>query len=234
MDYKYAYLVGSLITLVIWFILFINRKDLRREMLVLSFATMLLAPSNILYYGEYWRPLFVLNIFNFGIESIIVCFAYGGICGVSYEYLFRKTGYRLRSVNLQISRLQLILSIFSGMVVFLGLEIFTQINTIYTSSIALFIIGLLFILFRKDLLFPSLICALFATVLSVLVYWILLFVYPDFIDMFWIKDSISNIRILLVPIEEYFFHFALGLCVGVMYEVGYAESDRKIRRDQLT
>ena len=229
-DYRYAYFIGSLITVVIWIYLFIRGKHLRKEMLILSFATMILAPTNILYYGHYWRPEFIFNLYNFGIESIIVCFTYGGICGVIYESIFNKTGYKKRGLNLHISKIQLFLSGLAGIIVMLLLEIFTPLNIIYTSSTALLIVSVFFILFRKDLLISSLLTGGISLILSLIVYWILLIPFPEFIDRVWIPETISNIRILLIPIEEYFFHFALGMCLGAMYEVAYGESDRKRRK----
>lgn len=66
--------------------------------------------------------------------------------------------------------------------------------------------------------------------ISMVVYWILLLLYPSFFDMFWIEDTITGLRFLFIPLEEYLFHFALGSCVGVMYEIGYAEVDKGIKK----
>ena len=230
MDYKYAYFFGSVVTLVIWFILFALRKDLRKEMLLLSSVKVLLAPTNILYYGEYWRPDFVFDLYNFGIESIMVCFAYGGITGVVYEFLFRKTPLKMKGVNLQISKLELVVSISLGLIVMLILKVFTPLNIIYTSSTGLLIVGIAFIYFRTDLLYPSIFSAIITVVISCLIYWLMLIFFPSFFDLVWIPDTISNIRLLEIPIEEYYFHLAIGLCFGVMYEVGFGKIDRRLRK----
>lgn len=231
-DYKYAYLFGSLITLVIWMFFFIKRKDLRKEMLLLSVVTMVLAPTNILYYGEYWKPQFVIDFYNFGIESIIVCFTYGGIVGVIYEYVFRETTYKLRSIGSQIPKFEFAVSFLLGVVSILVLELFTNLNVIYTTSTGMIVMGILFIYFRRDLLIPSIFSGLFSVTLSVVVYWIMLIFFPRFFDLVWVPDTISNIRWLLIPVEEYYFHFALGFAIGVMYEVEKGNANRRIRKSQ--
>jgi cell shape-determining protein MreD len=116
------------------------------------------------------------------------------------------------------------------MVFFLLLEVLTELNAIYTSSFSLIVSTIFFILFRRDLLFPSLMCGLISMAISMVVYWILLLLYPSFFDMFWIEDTITGLRFLFIPLEEYLFHFALGSCVGVMYEIGYAEVDKGIKK----
>jgi len=224
-DYKYAYLIGSVTLLSLWLFMFITGKSFRKEMMLLSLATLVLAPTQILYIKEYWYPDVLVRFWGIDIESFIVCFAYGGVCGVLYEYVFRKTSYRVKSINLQISKIQFFVGIMMGIMVTLFLEVFTSLNIIYTTSSGLLFASIVFIFFRSDLLIPSLFNAFATVVVSVLIYWILLFLFPEFFDRFWIPDTISNIRFLLIPIEEYYFHFALGACVGVMYEVGYAEND---------
>lgn len=199
-------------------------------MLLLSVATMLLSPAEIIYTGRYWNPIFVLNFYGIGIESIIVCFTYGGIVGVIYEYIFRETSYKLKSIGTQIPRYQLSVSFLIGIVSILALELFTNLNVIYTTSTGMIVMGILFIYFRKDLIIPSLFSGLFSVVLSVIVYWIMLLFFPIFFDLVWIPDTISNIRWLLIPVEEYYFHFALGFAIGVMYEVGNGNANRRVRK----
>lgn len=229
-EYKYAYLIGSLITLLIWATFFIRRKDLRKEMLTLSIITSFLAPTNILYFGSYWKPEFVLDIYNFGVESIIVCFAYGGICGVIYEFLYNRTPKLKRGIDAGVSKIQVLLSFALGIVTVVGLESLTDLNVIYTTSTGLLVMGGILIYFRSDLLFPGLIAATASTILSVIVYCLLLIIFPDFFNRFWIDNTITNIRLLFIPIEEYYFHFALGLALGILYEVQFGFYNKKLAR----
>ncbi|MEI7604537.1 MAG: lycopene cyclase domain-containing protein [bacterium] len=228
--YKYAYLFGSIIVLIVWILIFLKRRDLRSQMITLSCITALLAPTEILYVGHYWKPEFLIYIFNlnFGIEDFIVCFSYGGICGVIYEFVTKRTPIQLKNVQFQISKIEFLISILFGFITLIGLEALSNLNIIYTTSASMFVIGVCFVYFRRDLLISGLIAALISSVLCVLVYWIIIIFIKDFFDLFWITNEITNIRLLGIPVEEYFFHFSLGLCLGIMYEVANGLYDGKL------
>lgn len=230
LEYKYAYLIGSLLALLIWIILFWRRKDLRREMLTLSLLTAALSPAELIYFGSYWRPEFIVNIFdlNIGIESILVCFAYGGVCGVVYEYFFRRKLIRKPNINMSVSKLTTLTCFLFGLIAIFFLESFTNLNTIYTTSTGLAVMGVLFIYFRPDLIRSALVSAVISILISILLYWILLIFFPSLFDKFWISEAITNVRILFIPIEEYYFHFALGLSLGIIYEVQFGLSSRHL------
>ena len=216
-DYKYAYFIGAFVTLLVWLVLYITRKDLRNEMLVMSFATLLLAPTNILYFGTYWEPQFVFNFYNIGIESIIVCFSYGGICGIIYEYTLEK---RLTPEGSLMSAWHIkhpLISFLLGLASIFSLELFTDFNVILTTSTGLLVTGLAYVFYRRDLLIPALITGVLSTLISVIIYWLLLLLFPEFFDMFWVTENIIDIRLLSIPIQEHYFHFALGVCLGPMY-----------------
>lgn len=225
-DYKYAYLFSSLVFLAIWLFLFLKRKDLRKEMLILSFVTLLLAPASIIFFNRYWLPISVLNLWGVTIESVIISFTYGGICSVIYEFIFKKTPSQLKKASIPFSQIQVVVGLIFGMNVFIMMEVITDLNIIYTTSVGILSIGLTFLFFRKDLLIPSLAAAGISVALSLIVYWIVLVFFPEFIDRFWVFNTISGIKILFIPIEEYLFRFALGLCLGIIFEVAYAQIDK--------
>jgi hypothetical protein len=216
--YQYAYLTGAVISIVIWVALFIGRRDLRKQMLFMSFLTLLLAPTNILYFGAYWQPQFLFNFYNVGIESVIVCFSYGGVCGVIYEYVFHKKDVSKDIDRWSIDYLHPGIAFLCGVVAILVLEVFTGLNVIISTSTGLLVTAAMYVYFRPDLVKPIFLAGLLSTAVSMIVYWILLLPYPDFFNEFWVAGKITNTRFLLIPIEEYFFHFSLGACLGSMYE----------------
>ena len=56
-DFQYAYLLGTLGFLLIWIVLFLNRRDLRRKMLTMSLLIAPIGPfSELFYLRDYWRP----------------------------------------------------------------------------------------------------------------------------------------------------------------------------------
>lgn len=61
--YPYAYLIGSLGLLAVWFLIYLSsRAQSRKEMLVVSFGTMLLGLTEPIFVPEYWNPPTLFNL----------------------------------------------------------------------------------------------------------------------------------------------------------------------------
>ena len=76
--YKYSYLIADLTLLFVWIILFWHRKDVRREMLIVSiifgFAGLLVEP---IYFQDWWHPLTITGT-KIGLEDFLFGFWVGG------------------------------------------------------------------------------------------------------------------------------------------------------------
>src|SRR3989344_1876506 len=135
--------VFSLILFVIWIIVFIFNKG-KKEMLIVSVLTMPFGLTEPLFVPEYWSPPSLFNLAlktGFDIESLIFCFAIGGIGTVAYEIIVKK--YHKNIKNLEIKRHKYhYFILFSPIMTFLILFIFTKLNPIYSASIAMFIGGI--------------------------------------------------------------------------------------------
>lgn len=91
MPYKFAGIIGIFIFFLIWLILYLHKKSLRKEMLIMGILTLPFGPiSEILYLKDYWHPQYLINIFGFGIEDLLFAFLIGGIGAVIYEEFFIK------------------------------------------------------------------------------------------------------------------------------------------------
>jgi hypothetical protein len=90
MNYQYSYLIGTLALLIIWLILYYCRRDIRKEIFIVSliFGIAGLAVDPI-YSSDWWFPLTLTNTMP-GIESFIFGFCVGGIASIIYEILFKK------------------------------------------------------------------------------------------------------------------------------------------------
>jgi hypothetical protein len=85
---RYAWLIWSLGFLGIWFIFYWARPALRKQMLRVSILTAPLGLTEPLFVPEYWNPPTLFDLAQrtgFDIESLIFCFAIGGIGTVLYE-----------------------------------------------------------------------------------------------------------------------------------------------------
>ena len=78
---KYAYLIGDIIFLAIWLVLYLLRKDIRKEMLIMSLIIAVVGPiSEYWYFKDYWYPKMVLGPLHpfGGLEDLLFGFAAGG------------------------------------------------------------------------------------------------------------------------------------------------------------
>ncbi len=85
---QYAYLILGCLLLSIWLGLFLYRKDIRREMMIISIAFGfggLLA--EYVYLKDWWQPLIITGT-RIGFEDFLFGFTTGGIASVIYEVIF--------------------------------------------------------------------------------------------------------------------------------------------------
>src|SRR3990172_9244002 len=91
---QFVWLIWSLILITIWLIIyvFLDSKDKKKEMFVVSLWTSLLGLTEPLFVPEYWAPPSLFNLAlrtGFDIESLIFSFGIGGIAVILYEQIFR-------------------------------------------------------------------------------------------------------------------------------------------------
>ena|SRR3989338_5259915 len=86
----YFYFIWSLIFLAVWLVLFLKRKDLRTEMLLISTwfgsAGLVSEATNI---QDWWQPITITRT-PVGLEDFIIGFAIGGVAAVIYEEIYKK------------------------------------------------------------------------------------------------------------------------------------------------
>jgi hypothetical protein len=212
---RYAYLVGGLMYLFIWVLLYIIRSDLRKQMMYLSVITMPLGISEPIFRRDYWNPP-LFNGWPIGLEELIFCFAIGGIAAVLYEEIFRKRYSRVPAKTHAHSLLAILLFfvVWSYVLIFrLG------VNSIYACSAALLIVAIYLVSPRKDLVKVALLSGLLVSLLMLAFYQLLLRIYPDMVREIWYLKNISGILVLGIPIEELMWGFCWGFFAGPLYEI---------------
>lgn len=218
----YAFLIGSLWLLAIWLLIFSLRPSLRKEMFWVSFWTAFLGLTEPLFVPEYWNPPTLFNLAQktgFDIESIIFAFSVGGIAAVIYELIFpvrhepvsRKEKYKPRHKYHP-------LALLSVPIIFLLLFIFTNLNPIYSTVIALISGGLATWYCRPDLKKKMFASAFIFLGLYFFFFLVLILFYPGYVQKVWNLSAISGILILGIPLEELIFAFSLGFLWSSVYE----------------
>ncbi|HEY5753406.1 MAG TPA: hypothetical protein VIT21_09670 [Chthoniobacterales bacterium] len=137
-----------------WLVLFAVFPMQRRIMWRVSVFTMPFGLTEPLFVPEYWNPPSLFDLAQrtgFDIESLIFCFAIGGVATVLYNAL---TGHKLQPIDSTEKRRPLhrhhYLTLGSPIIAFL-LLLFLPWNPIYPGIIAMFVGALAAILCRPDL-----------------------------------------------------------------------------------
>src|SRR3989338_3740228 len=151
----YELLIFSLILLGIWLVVFIIKPLARKEMFWVSLFTMPLGLTEPIFVPKYWNPPSLFNLAartGFDIESLIFCFAIGGIGAVIYYTLFKVKYKKMTRHEIHSKRHRFhLLTLISTPIIFILLFLSTNLNPIYSTSIAMFIGGIAAILCRPDL-----------------------------------------------------------------------------------
>ncbi len=216
------WLTFSLLLLGIWLIIFLTKPRLRKEMFWVSLFTMPFGLTEPLFVPAYWSPpsLFDLaSITGFDIESLIFCFAVGGIGAVLYETLFKVKHEKVSSKERHCRRHRFhFLALITPIIVFLPLLSFTDWNPIYSAIIAMFVGGIAAMLCRPDLKEKILTGGLLFLGLYFVFFFFFTIAYPEIVREVWNLAAISGVLILGIPLEELLFAFTFGMLWSSVYE----------------
>jgi hypothetical protein len=219
---QYAYLVWSLLFLALWLVLFLANPPLRWPMVWVSLITAPLGLSQTHFVPKYWVPPTIFDLARrkgFDLESIIFCFAIGGVGPILYKALVPGGTGDIKGGRGYALRYQLrYLSALSPVVVFVALEFTTSWNPAYTSSFGMFIGALISLLCRPDLkariwFGGGLFLTLYFTCLKLMD-----FAFPFYIERFWNLSALSGVLIWGVPLEECLFAVSFGMMWSSLYE----------------
>lgn len=219
MPYQYAYLTGILFLITIWIFIFLKRKDLRNQILIVSLLATPIAPISQLlwFYYDYWRPsylfTFYINDIPLGLEESIFAFTIGGITCVLFEVLFRKKAKRGKKRNI----LTLIIIIITILIGAITKYIF-HLNSIWSTTIPMLLVSSMMVLYDRDLIFDYLISGLTIGVITIFIYLILLNIYPLLFSELWVNGVLTDPKILNIPIQELSWFVTLGFYSGILYD----------------
>jgi len=217
MDYKYTYFFGVILFLIPWTILFLLRKDLRKEMFYISLLIGVIGVivEYIWYTKDWWNPPTITGTIV-GIEDFILGFASGGVGAVIYKEVFHKTMYR--SISLRISHWILALPIILGIAISYILFAYFGLFSFWANVIG-FVISLLLMSFiRKDLEKEAIEGGLLLTILTIPFYWLLFFFFPAFIESYWNYQNATGVLFFGIPYEDLVWWFFVGALSSILYD----------------
>ena len=214
-NFQYAYLLGNIFFLLVWIILFICRRDLRRKILIMSLVVAPMGPlSQLFYLRDYWQPQ-LFNGWLIGIEDLLFGFAIGGIAAVIYEELFGKK-YMKRHLSAH-PKWMFGVALFGVAWMYVG-SMVLSFNSIYVSIFGFLIIGASILFTRHDLLKDAFFSGLLVGALMLVFYLVFAYLFDGVIQKWWMLKNISGILILGAPLEELMWGFGWGFVAGPAYE----------------
>ena len=220
MNYEYSYFLVSILSLLIWLILFFWRRNLRKEMLVMSLLIGFLGLFlGLIYTLDWWHPLTITKTI-IGFEDFIFGFSLGGTSAVIYEAVFKKR-IKIRKIRRkeEIRQNYNFLFLFtSSLILFLFFFYTLRLNSFYSSIIGLLIPILFTLIKRKDLIFDSLTSGFLVLIIALIGTNIIEFITPGWVKSSWYFDNLVGIVIFKLPLEDIIWFFLTGAFIGPLYE----------------
>ncbi len=226
MPYKYAYITGCLILLFFWLLIFLKRKDLRREMLWASFWGLPLSIVDFFLVPTYWNPesLFgLIKKYGIGIESFIFLFTITGIASVIYEFFWKEKPVKLIHSNRPHFWL-----LFFILFIFVSMSILFPSKTIYNLMIAGAIGAIITVYLRRDLWKQIFVSAFTLSFLYLVGLILINSMFKGLVENFYNLGNTWGILVLGIPLEEVGAAFFLGAFWSTIYEYTKAYREKKI------
>ncbi len=222
---EWAYLFGSTIFLIVWVVLYALFPSTRKEMLIFSLGIGVLSVCTSYYWWthDWWHPLTITGT-KVGVEDFIAGFGSGGVMAVVYEGLFKKRYYKRKSHHHCPGAFTLLL-----LMAFLTSWLFwgVGITSFWASTLALLVIAGVMFYYRRDLLANGVLSGVLMVAFSLLPYFAIMFVSPDWIAATYNYQYLSGIHLIGIPVEELAFWFLAGLVFGPFYEYWQGEYLRR-------
>jgi Lycopene cyclase len=216
-----VWLIWASAFLLPWIALFVAWPMLRRPMLRASALTAPFGLTEFLFVPRYWNPPSLFDLAHrtgFDIESLILCFAIGGLATAGYRVLVPASEHilapQVRSSHLHRWHRAALVSPFF---VFAALLMLPW-NPIYPGIAALFVGALASGLCRPDLWRNMLVGgAVFLALYAVFLLG-LKWLWPGYIEAVWNLGHLIAWRPAGLPLEELVFGFGFGMYWSSVYE----------------
>jgi hypothetical protein len=227
---RYVWLVWSSALLVPWTILYIVSPKRRTMMRLVSLFTLPFGLTEVLFVPRYWNPPSLFDLAQktgFDIESLIFCFAIGGVGAVMYDALTGQNPKALASGEKQRPGHRLHPAAIAAPFVLFVAAALTGWNPIYPGILAMAGGAITAILCRPDLKKRSWIGGLLFLGYYIVFLQLLRGLSPGYVERVWNLSVLSGIRWLGMPLEELLFAFSFGMYWSGVYEhVAWMDTDQ--------
>jgi hypothetical protein len=220
--YTYVYLVGSLLFVPVWALLYWRNPSSRREMLIMSllFVCIGVPMEALLYTRDWWHPATVTGTLV-GVEDVLYSIGNGGYMAALYVALVRGENVVDHAPPDWARRLAPVAAIaILPPILFFGLHLHSFVAMSIGSLVAL---GLV-LRWRPDLLRAAFVTGLAGTVLAIPVYLAIEFAFPGAIAATWDLPHLSGVLLLGIPIEDLLWYLYTAALWGTYYKFATGRS----------
>lgn len=210
-----SYLFWDLVLVILWLFFFLSRKDLRRQMSLISLLTTPSGPiAELWYLKDYWQPDFLLGG-PINIEDLLFGFTIGGIATVLYKVLLKRKLVKDRARNLWLLPLVILVEIICMIV----LTDILKVNSIYGSCLGFVINGFVILYKRRDLAACAFVSGLFLSLTMFVLYYLAILWCPGIVKAYWLLHGTAHgILFCHVPVAELLWSFTCGMVGGTFFE----------------
>jgi hypothetical protein len=219
--FKYVWLIWSSAFMLLWLTLYALAPGVRRIMLRASLPTSAFGLTEPVFVPAYWNPPSLFDLAQrtgFDIESLIFCFAIGGIGAAGYRAIGAAPESMMNDAERRSGRHRWhLLALITPFPIFL-LLLKLPWNPIYPSLLALFSGALAAAVCRPDLVRNSLLGGVIFFGLYLVFLLGLRWTWPGYIEAVWNLAELLPWRPFGLPLEELLFGFGVGLYWSCVYE----------------
>ena len=219
--YAYTWLFWAGAFLVPWALLYAVSARLRPRMLRVSAATSLLGLTEPIFVPRYWNPPTLFDLAQrtgFDIESLVFCFAIGGIASVFYDAFSRQAIRPVTRAERAHHRHRLHYAALAAPFIAFPVLYALPWNPIYPGIVELVIGAIANVLCRADLARKTLLGGSLFLVLYAIFMAMLVVFAPGYIEQVWNLPDLSGVLVAGIPLEELAFGFSFGMYWAGIYE----------------
>ncbi len=225
-----TYLAGALLTMLVWYILFMHRRDVRKEMLFMSvLAAVSFAAKEMFFWSKVWMKPPTITGTLVGPEDLLLGFGMGGIAAVAYEVLFEQRHRRRRERHCEKHHgQQLILLIALAIVIGCGLFFGLGFGPGAAWAVAVLVPVLWIWVLRQDLVIPSITTGALLLFFAAFVFAIMNWLDPGFVMEWWGLEGASGMAVLQGLLADAGWTFTAGMFLGCVYEFWQGSRFRRL------
>lgn len=221
MTEQYVWLAWSSAFLLPWVIVYATFPDHRRTMIWASLFTAPFGLTEPLFVPEYWNPPSLFDLAQrtgFDIESLIFCFAIGGMGAVLYNVFTGGTTTAVTHEDRCSPRHRYHRFALASPFVVFPILYFLPWNPIYPGVVAMAVGTVTTMLCRPDLATKTWVGGVLFLFYYIIFLTGLEWSVPGYIDRVWNLAALSGTSLFHMPLEELLFAVAFGMYWSGVYE----------------